>query len=170
MNKQERAIREKRTNEAIKKDYMGASGKLGMIAKFLGHPIVQEGTGMMDVTFLDDPYDDEDEIPTTENLEVQEMGYEFNGLTSGLHLEIKYLYADQEIVVQYKGYTVYKEAAGDLFAFAPFPEWENLIDKLCLKVKARKKKVEESLEPVIEELVQVKKQSWLQKMRMRWGI
>lgn len=165
-------IRERRTNLAIKQDYMGVAGKLGMIAKFLGHPIIQEDTGMMDASYLDDPYDmdEEETMPTTHNQEIQEVGHAFDGLSSGMHLEIRYLYHKQELTVEYKGHTVYKEVAGDLFAFAPFPEWENLITLLYVRAKARRKKLEASMEPLVEEIVQVKKQGWLQKMRYRWGI
>jgi len=172
MSKQERAIREKRTLEATKKNYMGAAGKLGMIAKFLGQPIIREGGGILEMSFMTDLYyfEDENELPTTQNLEIQEVGQEFNGLSSGMHLEIKYLYAEQKLHVEYKGYTVYKEIAGDLFGFAPFPEWENLIEKLYVKAKERKKKMELEMEPFIEDIVQRKKQNWLQKMRHRWGI
>lgn len=171
-SKQERVIRERRTLEAVKKDYVGVSGKLGTIAKFLGKPIVRQGSGLTDFGFLDDPYElpKEDELPTIEEVEIQEEGYLFDGLGWGMHLEIKYQHAEKKLTVDYKGHCVYREIAGDLYGFAPFSDWENLIDRLYVKAKEKRKKIEKGMEPIVEKLVQQKKESWLQRMRRKWGI
>lgn len=65
MHPRERAIREKRTNEAILKNFVGPDGKLGMIARYLGSPIIRQGSGLYDASYLDDPYavPDENSMP-----------------------------------------------------------------------------------------------------------
>ena len=57
-SQKEKVIREKRTMEAVQKNLMGVSGKLGLIAKTFGYPIVRQGSGLNDITYLDDPYED----------------------------------------------------------------------------------------------------------------
>ena len=172
MSKKERAIREKRTLEATKKDLMGPAGKLGIIARFLGKPIIRQGSGLFDSTYLDDPYElpSEDKILTAEDTEIQEEGYVFDGLSRGIHIEIKLYSVEGRLMVDYKGYSVYSEASGDLRGYTPLAEWENIVDRLYENAKERRNKLELDMEPFIEQMVLRKRESWMDKMRRRWGI
>ena len=61
----EKVLKEQREIEAMSKGYMGLEGKFSTIAKRLGTPIIRQGGGNFEQTFLDDPFDlSEDEILT----------------------------------------------------------------------------------------------------------
>jgi hypothetical protein len=185
----ENAIREKRTIEATKKNFMGPSGRLGVIAKALGHPIIREGSGFNDVSFLEDPYEDftdsefattasgqkgplafKDELPIANSDFIEEEGYVFDGLSRGMHIEIKYWHNSNKLEVSYRGFLVYKEVAGELANYAPFEEWEDMIKRLykAAKIKA---KDDVSLEEVeISEAIERKKRSIWENLKNRWGL
>jgi hypothetical protein len=189
-NQKERAIIEKRTIEATKKNLTGPSGKLGVIVRNLGSPIIRQGSSLMDVTYLEDPYEIKPEteheatlsgqkgpvnykdeiLSTDEEVAITHEGYIFDGLSRGLHIEIKYFKYNHSLEVNYKGFRVYREVAGELEAYAPFPEWETIIDRLHRNAKNREKETEESAKEQIKEEVFRKKKSFWEKMRMRWGL
>ncbi len=50
------------------------------------------------------------DMPEGVNFSTREVGYYFEGLNRGMHLEIKYDEYTSELIVNYKGYIVYKEA------------------------------------------------------------
>lgn len=176
----EQAIREERKIEAINKDFMGPAGKIGVIARYLGHPIVYQGTRFASNRSIEDltgecfyPYaeDDVDEIPVIEeDVLIETIGYIFDGLKQAMHIEIKYLNESHSLSVYYKGYMVYMEVAGDLHAYAPFPEWENLIDTLYQQSEKRfKRQKEKEKERIQEESVQ-KRNDFLHRLRTLWGL
>lgn len=181
LSEREKGIRERRTNQAISNDLMGPSGKLGVIARYLGSPVIYQGNRMsssrsMD-EYLGESYDvyenlDPDKIPTFDEREsfLECDGYVFDGLSRGMHLEIKYTSESHKLTVHYKGYPVYMESAGDLYSYAPFPEWEGMIERLY---KAAEKKHEEHMgahKAEMEAEAQERKSSFLQRLRMVWGI
>lgn len=174
MNDKEKRIKEQRLIEAAKKNFLGANGKLGSICRYLGESI--KGTGGVFYDSYEYNFDnwgeeDPNDLPTEElDTSVYSMGYVFDGLSRGMHLEIKYLKYEKKLSCHYKGYEVYTEVAGDLTGYAPFPEWEILIDKLYKVAKntARAKKIQFTKEQKIEGTVKAK--GFLQKMRERWGI
>lgn len=185
----EKAVREKRTLEAIKKNYTGPSGKFGTIAQALGYPVVRQGTGLYDNSYLDDPYADHietdyettvsgqlgpqmsrDELLDMGDADVQEEGYVFDGLSRGIHVEIQYWYENQQIKVSYRGFLVYKELGGELFTYAPFPEWEELIERLYKAAKNKAKELKKVQEAELTQKLQREKQSFWTKLRYRWGV
>lgn len=184
----EKVIREKRTLEAVKKNMMGPSGKLGIIVKSLGSPIIRQGSNLYDSTSLEDPYDlpidvdyettasgqlgpemFRDEILESDDY-VEEQGYVFDGLSRGMHLEIQYWYDNQYIKTTYKGFLVYKEVAGELFSYAPFPDWEKLIEQLYKTAKSKAKVIKQVQEAKLGKQLQKEKQNFWTKLRDRWGI
>jgi hypothetical protein len=185
----ENAIREKRTIEATKKNLMGPSGKFGVILQAFGTPVIRQGTSLLDSSFLYDPYEDlihneyattasgqqgplmqRDEIKTADSDYAYNEGMLFDGLSRGMHLEIVYWHADSQLKVSFKGYPVYVEIAGELEAYAPFEEWENLIDRLhnVAKDKVKQNKVQQEKE--IADKVQERKSAFWQNIKMRWGL
>lgn len=185
----ENVIREKRTIEAVKKNLMGPSGKFGTILHAFGSPVIRQGSGLVDTNFLQDPYGDNvyteysptmseqegpiayrDEILDDYDGNIYNEGIHFDGLSRGMHLEIVYWHATNEIKVTYRGFTVYKEVAGELEAYAPFPDWEDKTERLykVAKERVKIKKVEEEVE--VGEIVHAKKRAFWQHLRMRWGL
>lgn len=189
LSQKEKVIREKRTIEATKKNLMGISGKLGIIAQTLGFPIVRQGTGLVDAVYLDDPYDDvaeaeyettvsgqpgplmyEDEIKEASDDYVHEEGFVFDGLSRGMHIEIKYWHHNNKLEASYKGYQVYKEIAGELFAYAPFPEWEDMITRLYKVAKDKSKEQKALREAQIGQEIKAQKITFWHRLRTRWGL
>ncbi len=185
----ENVIREKRTIEATKKNLMGPSGKFGVILQAFGTPVIRQGTSLMDVTFLENPFEEQvtvdyastasgqrgpiaqrDEILTLSDEYVQNEGVLFDGLNRGLHLEIVYWNAESKLQVSYKGYVVYLEIAGELGAYAPFDDWENQIDRLFKAAKKRvaQMKIQEG-EEMAKQIEKNKLKFW-EKIKLRWGI
>lgn len=190
----ENVLRERRTTMAAQKKLIGPNGKIGIILRAYGHPIMREESSMYDVSYLDDPYDFvetdyektlsgqpgpvawRDEIlegdgaggPSEDNHNF--LGYVFDGLSRGIHMEIQYMRHTNTMTVHYKGYEVYREVSGELFGYAPFKDWEDLIERLYTTAKDKYKLVKEEEYGNIAEKLEQKKASFWQKLRMRWGI
>ena len=185
---QENVIKERRTNLATKKNLMGPSGLFGIILQAFGSPVVRQGSGLVDIAYLSDPYEDyveteyasmmsdqlgpvahRDEILTIGDENVYNEGLLFDGLSRGMHLEIIYWHGTNEIKVSYRGHIVYRELAGELEAYAPFPEWEGLIDRLYKAAKERVKQIKHQQEVDLVERVQASKKAFWERLRTRWG-
>ena len=181
MQQREKAIREKRTIEAGRKNMIGVTGKLGTIARYLGHPIKLQGSGVNDIRSLDEylgeAYDvyappPGDELPVfdEDTAFIETIGYVFDGLSRGIHMEIKYLDDSKTLTAYWKGYRVYQEVAGDLFAYAPFDEWESKVDKLYEQAKVVAVRHQDEQRAIDEEKARRKQAGFLQRLRLRWGI
>jgi len=175
MNKQQlEKIREERTLLAYRKNLMGPGGKLGVIVKILGEPIMAE-TGM-DVNWMQDPFDihDPNEVPMyLDDPNAMPMGFVWDGLREGIHMEIKWDHFKNEITCHYQGYSVYHEDSGVLMAYAPrhpiAGEWEHIVDDLydrAKRVKMHNVKVEEK---IVKEESKGLARKILDALRMRWG-
>jgi hypothetical protein len=189
MNDKEKLIKEKRTGEAIAKNYIGIDGKFGTILKYLGSAIISQSASNYHVNEFQDVYNlqDEDEIPTEDlDLQITELGRMFSGLKFGYNIEINYLKngtipvkkenttiyepVERVLSVTWNGYHVYIEVDSDLITFLPSPEWEEIINRIYdsaikLQKTHRHKKIEElKIERKTENL------SLLQKLREKWGI
>lgn len=180
MHPKEKELQQLRTNKAALKNYIGPGGKLGTIAKYLGSVIMAQSSGAVDYRYMDlDPYDVDPEkvhdLPIYDesnsgDVEDRIRGLVFDGLSRGMHIEIKYLRFSADLTVYYKGYLVYREVAGDLHCYNPFPEWEDMIEKLYTvahKKQAEQKKI--ATEEMIEE-AEAQKIGFLQALRLRWGL
>lgn len=188
-DQKENIIREKRTIEATKKNLIGPSGKFGVILQAFGTPIIRQGTGLFDITYMDGIYEDHvyteyestasgqlgpvayrDEILDMEDETIENEGLMFDGLSRGMHLEIIYWHADNKLKVSYKGYTVYLEIAGDLHGYAPFEEWEALIERLYKAARDRLKEIKSQKEAEMKAHIEKKKKDFWRNLRMRWGV
>lgn len=185
----ENVIREKRSNLAAKNNLTGPSGKFGVILQAFGEPILRQGTGLVDANWLEDPYQDisdigyeqtvsgqkgpiawEDKLHDASDDYLYNEGLSFSGLSRGMQIDIVQLNDINQISVTYKGHLVYREIAGELDAYVPLPEWEDLIEKLYRTAKEKLKKFKIVQTEQIAAKVEEKKQSFLQKLRTRWGI
>jgi hypothetical protein len=136
----------------------------------LGTKILRQGSGLFDQTFLDDPFTEEEEIPILDDGSVSEEGYHFDGLNRGMHFEIKYMHSNTELTAHYKGYLVYQEIAGDLYTYAPFPEWEDLVDALYLEAEKQAGKQKEKFHKENEQSFARMSKMFIEKLRMQWGL
>lgn len=185
----ENVIRERRTTLATKKNLMGPSGKLGMILKAFGTPIIRQGSGLIDISFLGDPFGDDvhteyastmsgqqgpvsyrDEILTYSGDGLVNEGLMFDGLSRGVHIEILYWHAESKLKVTFKGYTVYLEIAGELAAYNPFEEWEGAVDRLHASAQKRLKQIDLQESQEYAERSRARKNQFWQELRARWGI
>ena len=173
MNDKEKKIHSERLIEATKNGYTGLEGKFGTILRHLGHPIIAEGGSFYVSNEMPDVYemDVEETMPTMdEDQTVMELGHIFDGLSSGIHLEIKYLSEKQELNVYYQGYQVYGEIASELTCYVPSPDWEEKIEMLYRNAKVRENKKRD--EHIMENRQELERQkvSLLDKLRLRWGV
>lgn len=195
-SQKEKVIRERRTSLAVKNNMMGPSGKLGIIVKAFGHPIMYEGGGYVDTNYLEDPYADFTDTEYEKTLSGQDgpvawqdrildgeegaggvydenpnfLGYVFDGLSRGIHMEIKYMRQEHVLRVDYKGYEVYREVAGELEAYSPNEEWEGIINKLHKNAKDKYKELKDIEQAELLEAVERKKNSFWERLRTRWGL
>jgi hypothetical protein len=199
MNEKEKKIKEQRLIEATKKGLMGISGKLGIIVKILGQPLIHQSDGGYGDVFgySSTPfyaYEENDEIQTIEVLDdygnpveepnsiewntnksprkhetIRAIGWIFDSLNSGINMEIRYITENSELTVQFNGVYVYRESEGDLRSYVPSEEWESKVESLYKKAK----KINENLNKNIKEekLNKAKKdkESWLDKVKKNWG-
>lgn len=184
MNEKEKRIKEERTNEAIKKNLIGLDGKLGIILKTLGQPIV--GQSIADYQDVDeniiptiltyDDYGNEIEEPywVDENHKVEyrpyELGWYFDGLSYSFHFEIKYEEDTSVLTAKFKGRDVYKDMAGDLLCYVPSPDWEGPVDKLYEKAKSIREKRKKEDRKIKEQKAEKNKSNFLNKLKELWGI
>lgn len=181
MNSKEQAIKEKRLIEATKKNFYGATGKLASIAKYLGSPIMRQGTPYCSSTSMAEytgfgsgglEEDESETLPTfdEDNETSSCIGYAFDGLSRGMHLEIKYMFDDSVVSVYYRGYPVYMESMGELSCYAPFDEWEKMIEKLSKVAKDKKEVMHSSYLEVERAEVEKEQSNFLDRLRRSWGI
>jgi hypothetical protein len=173
MNKKELKIKEERTLQAIRKNLMGPSGKLGIIAQTLGKKIIAHGSDT--ANYLPDFWElpDEETILIEDDPYLDAIGWIWDGLNRGLHMEIKVDNYKREIKATYKGYSVYTEVAGDLKLYAPIHpiagEWEQHIDGLYKTAKQRMSKRKLEKEEDRKQASPGLARKILNMLRMRWG-
>ena len=172
MNELEKRLREDRTRDAVKENLMGMNGKLGIICKNLGYPIYRQGGGdLYESTEMEDIFAEEGEMSTMEmGGSICQLGWGFDGLSRGMHIEIKCFEYKAEIIATYKGYEVYRESSGELEGYAPFDSWHNMVNNLYATAKKKEKENKTNMEHIIAEEIGKKQLSYLQELRLKWGI
>lgn len=172
-----------RTLEATKK---GINGKLILIAKTYGSPImgyyydnplVNEDWESFNNTVNDWSEVEEDEV-------VPKLGFVYDSLNIGVNLEIVVMMKEvlnyktkkrefekpTKVKCSYRGYEVYREEEGKLMCYAPFPEWEDHVEKIynqAVGVDKNREKLEKEKELKIKKDAITKTLSTLRKL---WGI
>jgi len=181
MNRKEELIKEQRTFEATRKNLMGINGMLGTICRRLGTPIQKEGSSMFDMSEMDDPWALEEEqredepfdmnkMPTMDEDEISyTIGYVFDGLSRGIHIEIKYIEDRKELNCFYKGYEVYREVSGELEMYVPSEEWEGKVEYLFSKAKSVEKKRMQQSKEELREVAMQRQAEYLEHLKNRWG-
>lgn len=167
-------IKEQRTVEAIKKDFMGSQGKLAIICKAFGSPIIYDNSVFEEANTLDIDdgfYDkEENEVETFEEGHVSyEIGYWYDGVNLGNGLEIKFLFYESEIKLYYKTYIRYHEISNTLISYNTDGDWEKIIDDLYYHAK---NKIIENNKKTIEENKLIKEKNnknLIDEIRKNWG-
>lgn len=180
MHPKEKELAQRRTIEAAQKDMIGPAGKLGVIARQLGSVIVSQCSGLHEYNDYDlDPYEQDqatdNELPVYHeedgaDFDSRIQGLVFDGLSRGMHIEIKYKRFSAELTCYYKGYKVYQEVAGDIYAYSPSPEWEDMIESLFKVAQKQQRESQKEQREVNEVIAKKQKESFLQSLRTRWGI
>ena len=86
-----------------------------------------------------------------------------------MDLEILYKEEDKELSVRYKGVVVFKEESGDLQAYVPMLEWEDMIDRLYILTKGASKAASLVKSQANAKKSEASKSSWIKRMAERWG-
>ena len=156
-----------RTLEAPKKE---VSKKLLFIARTLGRPIIEQAVPYRD---LENFWDVEaPAVLDSGGEDIHLLGYYFDGLRSGGNLCIKVVAYDgqvAELTCTYNGYRVFTEADGELQSYAPFPSWEQAMDRFYRaagpvdETNTRRRRAEK------KERDGKKALSILDKLRLLWG-
>ena len=186
----EARIREQRVLEATKKGLVGFSGKIGTVLKSLGEEIIAQDFSMdfpedMNPTNASElmsgiPTIEIDESVRPEGQEwgetgesyhssARSIGLHFDGLSRGMHMEIKYDEERSELSLTYKGYTAYRECMGEIETYVPNEEWEGWIERLWSVSKKiqREQKEKDFKNRAIQ--AERTKQDWLDSLMKRWG-
>lgn len=173
MNK-EKLIQEQRTIEAMKNGFMGLEGKPASVAKRLGYPILQQGSGDFQQSFIDDfygVYGDEDEMPTMdENDVVNEIGFSFDGYGRGVNMSIVVMHMNSDITVNYEGRVVYKESGGELMSYVPGELWENKLESFYIDALSIDKVNKAKMSKKMTSIADIKRNDILNRLRDKWGI
>lgn len=169
MNFEDR-IKEIRTTEATKKNLIGMEGKLYLIARFLGHEIISQSS---DQSFLDNFWEDvteNDDIPILdESTRSSKLGYYFDGMSRGHHLEIYTNDNINEIKMYYKGNIFYHESFGVLEKYIPHQEWETIIENLFIECNSRIQKFLKTKKQNEEKQFEKLENKTLEEIRKKWG-
>lgn len=161
----EHVVREHRTAEAVRKNYVGGDGKPARIARALGSPVVNQSGDF-------NPWEDADpfSLPTLDEDDTScVIGWHFDGLRGGVGLEIRHLEFEQKIQIWDRGRLVYAACDRDLECFVP-GEWEERLEKLfeqTKRVECRRRG-----DARYAEAVEAKQASlgFLARMREKWGL
>lgn len=199
IEQKENQIKEQRKFEAVKKNLMSPTGKLGIIVKSLGEPIIHQHEGFDELIGFTSTsiynYHNDNEIPIMEIFDeagnpVQEpdspewsarnytrdavttrtIGWHFDGLSRGMNLHITYLFEENVITVEFNNNCVYRESEGILQSYIPDDNWEHKIEKLFEKAKIiSQNKKNEDKQEKIK-ILQKQKDNWLSTLKKLWGI
>lgn len=176
MREPEKRIREQRTIDATKENLMGLGGKFGCIMKYLGQPIYEEGGGGIETNLFIAPWheewvdDDSDIKEASEEDNKFILGWMFDGTSSGIHLEIKYIETRHTLSVHWQGHLVYEEIRGELEAYVPKKDWQEKVNMLYQRARAREKVAQRAEMQEQKAEIEKEKKGFLAKLRERWGI
>jgi hypothetical protein len=192
----ENRIREQRLLEANSKGLVGASGKIGTVLMSLGHEIVGQGGDsagwweeeeedsedprnplelMKKIPVMDVDGNMRPEGPEWSEMEggdfysTRRVGFHFDGLGMGMHMEILYDEESSALSLTHRGVLSYREVMGELEAYVPNEEWEGWVNRLYKVAKKRQRAAKEDEFREKAEEAEAAKEGWLDRIRKRWG-
>lgn len=192
----ENRIREQRLLEANSKGLVGSSGKIGIVLMTLGHEVVGQGgksygwweeeeenyeeprnnfelmekIPIMDVDGNIRPEGPEwSEINGGDFYSTRRVGFHFDGLGMGMHMEILYEEDSSSLTLTHRGVLSYREVMGELEAYVPNEEWEGWVERLYKIAKKRQRIAKEKEFKEKAEDTETAKEGWLNRIKKRWG-
>jgi hypothetical protein len=167
----EQLIKEKRTIEATKKEYLGGNGKFVLISRNLGEEIIHQGSNN-DYIKYDNFWENEDKTYDIidENTPISSLGFYFYGLNYSCNLEIYSLEHEKLTKVTYNGEKVYEEVNGELQAYSPSQDWENLVEDLYKLAKEKDKLAKEKEKDKKKQIFEKQKIGLIENLRRVWGV
>ena len=174
-----------RTIEATKKN---VNSKLVCIARNYGSPIIGHYYDMPllneDWSDFNNPDKDWSVVEDGEDGTLPRLGYIYDSLKLGVNLEIvvmakettdhktgkRELEKPTKVKCSYRGYTVYHEEDGRLLCYAPFPEWENHVEKVYNQATGADKRRIDADKKEENRIRKKAAKEALGKLRMLWGI
>lgn len=171
--RKEQQIREQRTIDAMREGIMGFEGKLCRIARTFGEEIWRQGSPNFEATELEDPWLlEDDEIPTM-NIEDDMscvIGWQFDGMRRGIHMEILWKDEFRELKCYYKGRLVYREVGGELDGYVPHDEWHAIVNDLFEQAKKKERQNRKVQHQVVNVEAKRQHKEFLDAMKQKWGI
>lgn len=167
----EQQIKEKRTFEAMQKEYVGYQGKFFRIAYNLGNEIIRQGEERSHLVY-DDFWgsNENDEIKTLdENSSIDIVGWAFDGLRQGNNLEILVFDEEKKIKVIFDCKKVYEEILGEIESYCP-GDWERNIDNLMVLVLKKEAENKQKIREESKDRFVQNKKNILNYLSERWGI
>jgi len=174
----ERAVEHRRAQAAER----NLTRKLTLIATALGLPIRRQGGssnasgfGFEQQQILEADWawqlepEETNELPTDEEGSSL-VGWQFDGLSSGLNMQVCYDKTSEVLKATYQGYVVYEERCHTLVRYLPSPQWEDRLDSLyqMAEKKAKLKELERADDDKEEGRKGLKKV--LDYLRINWGV
>jgi hypothetical protein len=171
MADKESRIRDQRTIEAASENLIGLDGKLGVILRNIGTPILDDSYGFVNSTELDDFYEENNELPECDldNEEI-EVGLLFDGLSKGFNIEIRYINDEKLLEVKHNCILVYMEREGVLECYNPNSSWKTIIDKLY-RLARKKEQINNKNKELIEKKETLKAKTFYAiEIFRNWGV
>ena len=173
----ERAVEHRRAQAAER----NLTRKLNLIVTTLGQEIRRQGGGVGVSGFafeqqqtLDPDWswqldsEDDGQLPVSDEGS-SFMGWQFDGLSSGVNLQICYDKTTENLKASYDGYLVYEEMCNTVVRYLPSPQWEDKLDLLC-RIAERKAKLKEQDHSDDKKKGRSRLQKVRDYLRSNWGI
>jgi hypothetical protein len=166
----ENKIKEQRLALALNKNFFGPQGKLSIICQMFGNSIIEDYFGRDQTDLVYGDIEEKNQFETfSEDHTSCLLGYFYDGVNLGNHLEIKYLINENEIKLYYKGYVKYHELSNDLLSYIPEKEWESSVESIFIRSIERLKKVNEEKLQKKNASVEKMQKELIDKIRSKWG-
>jgi len=166
----ENKIKEQRLALALNKNFFGPQGKLSIICQMFGNSIIEDYFGRDQTDLVYGDIEEKNQFETfSEDHTSCLLGYFYDGINLGNHLEIKYLINENEIKLYYKGYVKYHELANELLSYIPEKEWESSVEAIFIRSIERLKKVNEEKLQKKNASVERMEKELIDKIRSKWG-
>jgi len=166
----ENKIKEQRLALALNKNFFGPQGKLSIICQMFGNSIIEDYFGRDQTDLVYGDIEEKNQFETfSEDHTSCLLGYFYDGVNLGNHLEIKYLINENEIKLYYKGYVKYHELSNDLLSYIPEKEWESSVEAIFIRSIERLKKVNEEKLQKKNASVERMEKELIDKIRSKWG-
>ena len=174
LQRKEQQIREQRTIDAMRNGLMGGQGKLARIAIAFGEPMIRQGSSKFEQTFLPDfdEIPDEDAIPIMDMEDAShQIGWHFDGLRRGVHMEISWNEETRDLKCYWRGYLVYREFGNELDGYVPDKEgWEKIVEELYESTRKKERTNRKEQAKFVNVAARRQQKEFLDEMKLKWGI